>query len=124
PGEHLEETDAVSEQKSLTDCLFTALTSVVTPVFIRRNSAEFLLQKIHLLLNSRVDQRQNIADALSRLTKTAPGEQSQDDDEYIRAVTTHGEVKRQNRALLESVRAAHSDGKNWREELNKFLLAY
>ena len=61
---------------------------------------------------------------MSRLTKTAPGEQSQDDDEYIRAVTTHGEVKRQNRALLESVRAAHSDGKNWREELNKFLLAY
>jgi len=54
----------------------------------------------------------------------APGEQSQDDDEYIRAVTTHGEVERQNRALLESIRAAHSDGKNWREELNKFLLAY
>ncbi|CAH3187282.1 unnamed protein product, partial [Porites evermanni] len=127
PGEHLEETDAASEQKSLTDCLFTALTSVVTPVFIRRNSAEFLIQKIpdaHLLLNSRVDQRQNIADALSRLTKTAPGEQSQDNDEYIRAVTTHGEVQRQNRELLESIRVAHSDGKNWREGLNKFLLAY
>ena len=64
PGEHLEETDAASEQKSLTDCLFTALTSVVTPVFICRNSAEFLIQKIpdaHLLLNSRVDQRQVIA---------------------------------------------------------------
>ena len=40
------------------------MTSVVTPVFIRRNSAEFLIQKIpdaHLLLNSRVDQRQVIA---------------------------------------------------------------
>lgn len=61
---------------------------------------------------------------MSRLTKTAPGEQSQDDDEYIRAVTTHGEVKRQNRALLESIRVAHSDGKNWRKGLNKFLLAY
>ena len=61
---------------------------------------------------------------MSRLTKTAPGKQSQDDDEYIRAVTTHREVKRQNRALLESVRAAHSDGKNWREKLNKFLIAY
>ena len=58
------------------------------------------------------------------LTKTAPGEQSHDDDEYIRAVTTHGEVERQNRALLESIRAAHSAGKNCREELKKFLLAY
>ena len=32
--------------------------------------------------------RKNIADALSRLTKTAPVEQSKDDDEYIRAIAT------------------------------------
>ena len=36
----------------------------------------------------------------------------------------NGEVERQNRSLLKSVRAAHAEGKNWREELNRFLLAY
>ena len=36
----------------------------------------------------------------------------------------NGEVERQNRSLLKSIRAAHAKGKNWREELNKFLLAY
>ena len=36
----------------------------------------------------------------------------------------NGEVERQNRTLLKAIRAAHLEGKNWREELNKFLLAY
>ena len=36
----------------------------------------------------------------------------------------NGEVERQNRSLLNSMREAHAEGKNWREELNKFLLAY
>ena len=36
----------------------------------------------------------------------------------------NGEVERQNRSLLKSMRAAHAKGKNWREELNRFLLAY
>ena len=36
----------------------------------------------------------------------------------------NGEVERQNRSLLKSVRAAHAEGKNWREELRRFLLAY
>ena len=36
----------------------------------------------------------------------------------------NGEVERQNRSLLKSARAAHAQGKNWREELNRFLLAY
>ena len=36
----------------------------------------------------------------------------------------NGEVERQNRSLLKSMRAAHAEGKNWREELNRFLLAY
>ena len=36
----------------------------------------------------------------------------------------NGEVERQNRTLLKAIRAAHAEGKNWREELNKFLLAY
>ena len=35
-----------------------------------------------------------------------------------------GEVERQNRSLLKSIRAAFAEGKNWREELDKFLLAY
>ena len=51
PGENLDETDAESKQKSLTDCLFRALTM-------------FLIQKIpdaHLFLNSRVDPLQVIA---------------------------------------------------------------
>ena len=36
----------------------------------------------------------------------------------------NGEVERQNRSPLKSMRAAHAEGKNWREELNKFLLGY
>ena len=36
----------------------------------------------------------------------------------------NGEVERQNRSLLKSMRAAHAEGQNWREELNRFLLAY
>ena len=36
----------------------------------------------------------------------------------------NGEVERQNRSLLKSVRAAHAEGKAWRDEVNKFLLAY
>lgn len=36
----------------------------------------------------------------------------------------NGEVERQNRSLLKSMRAAHAEGKNWREELNRFLLVY
>ena len=36
----------------------------------------------------------------------------------------NGEVERQNRTLLKAIRAAQAEGKNWREELNKFLLAY
>ncbi|KAL9968935.1 hypothetical protein ACROYT_G021086 [Oculina patagonica] len=36
----------------------------------------------------------------------------------------NGQVERQNKTLLKSVRAAHAKGKNWREELNRFLLAY
>ena len=40
-----------------------------------------------------VPSRKNIADALSRLTRTVPGKQSQDDDEYIRPVATHAVPK-------------------------------
>ena len=36
----------------------------------------------------------------------------------------NGEVQRQNRSLLKSIIAAHAEGKNWREELNRFLSAY
>ena len=36
----------------------------------------------------------------------------------------NGEVERQNRSLLKPIRAAHAEGRNWRSELNKFLLAY
>ena len=36
----------------------------------------------------------------------------------------NGEVERQNRSLLKSMRAAHAEGENWREELNKLLLLY
>ena len=36
----------------------------------------------------------------------------------------NGEVERQNRTPLKAIRAAHAEGKNWREELNKFLLPY
>ena len=36
----------------------------------------------------------------------------------------NSEVERQNRSLLKSMRAAHAEGRNWREDLNRFLLAY
>ena len=36
----------------------------------------------------------------------------------------NGEVERQHRSLLKSIRAAHAEGKDWKEELNKFLLAH
>ena len=36
----------------------------------------------------------------------------------------NGEVERQNRTLMKAIRIAHAEGKNWRLELNKFLLAY
>ena len=34
----------------------------------------------------------------------------------------NGEVERQNSTPFKAIRAAHAEGKNWREELNKFLL--
>ena len=34
----------------------------------------------------------------------------------------NGELERQNRTPLTAIRAVHAEGKNWREELNKFLL--
>ena len=36
----------------------------------------------------------------------------------------NGEVERQNRSLLKAMRAAHALKKNWRTELNKYLLEY
>ena len=36
----------------------------------------------------------------------------------------NGEVERQNRTLLKSLKIAEVEGKKWKEELNKFLLAY
>ena len=36
----------------------------------------------------------------------------------------NGHVERQNRTLLKTLKVAHVKGKNWREELQKFLLAY
>ena len=36
----------------------------------------------------------------------------------------NGEVERQSRSLLKCVRAAHAEGKAWRDELDEFLLAY
>ena len=36
----------------------------------------------------------------------------------------NGEVERQNHSLLKAMRAAHAEKKNWRTELNKYLLAY
>lgn len=36
----------------------------------------------------------------------------------------NGEVERQNRSLLKAMRIAHSEGKDWKRELNSFLLAY
>ena len=37
---------------------------------------------------------------------------------------TNGKVERQNRSLLKARRVFQADGKDWRLELNKFLLAY
>lgn len=36
----------------------------------------------------------------------------------------NGEVERQNRTLCKAIRAAHAEGKDWRAELDVFLLAY
>ena len=36
----------------------------------------------------------------------------------------NGEVERQNRSLLKAMRAAQAGKKDWRSELNKYLLAY
>ncbi|XP_029209128.2 uncharacterized protein K02A2.6-like [Acropora millepora] len=36
----------------------------------------------------------------------------------------NGKVERQNRTLLKSLKIADAEGKRWKEELNKFLLAY
>lgn len=38
--------------------------------------------------------------------------------------SANGEVERQNQSLLKAMRAAHAEKKNWRTELNKYLLAY
>ena len=36
----------------------------------------------------------------------------------------NGEVERQNRTLLKSLKVAEAEGKKWKDELEKFLLAY
>ena len=36
----------------------------------------------------------------------------------------NGEVERQNRSLLKAMRVAHAEKRNWRLELNKYLLVY
>ena len=36
----------------------------------------------------------------------------------------NGEDERQNRSLLKAMRVAHSGGRDWRKELQKFLLGY
>ena len=36
----------------------------------------------------------------------------------------NGEVERQNRTLCKAIRAAHAEGKDWRSELDVFLMAY
>ncbi|XP_022807326.1 uncharacterized protein K02A2.6-like [Stylophora pistillata] len=36
----------------------------------------------------------------------------------------NGEVERQNRSLLKTMRVAHAEKRDWRLELNKYLLAY
>jgi len=36
----------------------------------------------------------------------------------------NGECKRQNRTLMKAIRIAHSEGKDWRRELTKFLIAH
>ena len=46
------------------------------------------------LVSGPVPSRKNIADALSRLTKTVPGKQSQGDDEYTRGNRSLGECVR------------------------------
>ena len=33
-------------------------------------------------------------------------------------------MERQNKTLLKAIRAAHAEGKDWRKELPKFLVAY
>jgi len=37
---------------------------------------------------------------------------------------SHGEVERQTRSLLKAMRVAHAEKRDWRSELNKFLLAH
>ena len=37
---------------------------------------------------------------------------------------SNGHGERQNRTLLKTLKVAHVEGKDWREELQKFLLAY
>ena len=36
----------------------------------------------------------------------------------------NGHIERQNRTLLKSLKVTHVEEKNWREELQKFLLVY
>ena len=36
----------------------------------------------------------------------------------------NGEVERQNKSLLKAIRMAHTEGKPWQQELQKYLLAY
>ncbi|PIK38049.1 hypothetical protein BSL78_25117 [Apostichopus japonicus] len=36
----------------------------------------------------------------------------------------NGEVERQNRTLLKAIKVAHVEKRDWKRELNKFLLAY
>ncbi|XP_061187091.1 uncharacterized protein K02A2.6-like [Saccostrea echinata] len=36
----------------------------------------------------------------------------------------NGEVERQSRTLLKAIKAANAEGKDWRQELPEFLLAY
>lgn len=36
----------------------------------------------------------------------------------------NGEVERQNKTLLKAIRSMQVEGKNWKKEINKFLLAY
>ena len=38
--------------------------------------------------------------------------------------TANGEVEKQNCSLLKAMRAAHAEKKNWRTELNEYLLAH
>ena len=36
----------------------------------------------------------------------------------------NGQVERQNRSFMKRIRIAHSEGKNWREEINTYLMMY